>query len=166
MGDSWILHYYRDVLKHKCTDCANFVNAIPFEIPLKDYGDYVGNFCEGVEGFPLDYCKSILETATLDSRKGEVFVKECSNYIRSRRLYDQYLTSDNWKKKAEQRKKKDNFQCAMCGTAMNLQVHHTTYDRLFDEDICDLITLCANCHKKVHINDLNKKGATTNDDRT
>ena len=93
INNLWLLHYYRDVLKHKCTDCVNFVNTLDFELPLEDYADYVGCFCEGYVDHPFDYCKS-LETATFDSRKSVVFVKECPNYIRSRNLYDQYLKSD------------------------------------------------------------------------
>jgi hypothetical protein len=29
-------------------------------------------------------------------------------------------------------------------------VHHATYERLFDELVCDLVSLCRDCHNKCH----------------
>lgn len=46
----------------------------------------------------------------------------------------------------------------MCGSGTNLNVHHISYEHLdtYDE-IDDLITLCRDCHKKVHERDLQRK---------
>ena len=68
--------------------------------------------------------------------------------------YYDYIKSDEWKAKRLEAQKRDGYQCQMCGTAMNLIVHHITYDRLGNEDLADLVTLCKNCHKRVHENDL------------
>lgn len=70
--------------------------------------------------------------------------------------YDQYLLSDEWKEKTRKRAEIDNYKCCMCGSGgtMNnkLQTHHITYRDLYHEDIYkDLLTLCENCHKSVHI---------------
>lgn len=72
--------------------------------------------------------------------------------------YHEYMESDEWKAVRGKRMKLDRFQCTMCGTAKNLTVHHITYERLGREDMDDLITLCKDCHAKVHENDLAKKG--------
>ena len=68
--------------------------------------------------------------------------------------YHDYIKSDKWKAKRLECLKRDNYQCQKCGTAKNLVIHHWTYDRLGNEDLGDIVTLCKNCHKKVHENDL------------
>lgn len=73
--------------------------------------------------------------------------------------YAAYMKSPEWKKNRYPALVRDGFKCAMCGTAKNLVVHHITYERLGHEDMDDLITLCKDCHAKVHENDLAKKGA-------
>lgn len=72
--------------------------------------------------------------------------------------YHAYLNTEQWHRLKRQRILFDRLQCAMCGTAKNLQVHHITYERLGREELDDLITLCKECHAKVHENDLAKKG--------
>lgn len=72
------------------------------------------------------------------------------------RDYKEYLQSDEWKYKAQKRAEIDNFKCCMCGSSgtMNnkLQCHHITYRHIYNEDIYkDILTLCENCHKSVHI---------------
>lgn len=48
----------------------------------------------------------------------------------------------------------------MCGSGTNLQVHHICYDTLSTEaEIDDLVTLCHDCHQKVHAADLARKGS-------
>jgi hypothetical protein len=37
----------------------------------------------------------------------------------------------------------------MCG-AENVHLHHTTYDRIGQEELTDLIALCPKCHADVH----------------
>lgn len=69
---------------------------------------------------------------------------------------DDYLQTQIWKKKREQRMKKDNYQCQKCGTAKNLVIHHIRYPAAWGmEDIDDLLTLCDRCHALVHERDLN-----------
>jgi len=68
--------------------------------------------------------------------------------------YYKYLQSDEWKKKRLERLKLDKFQCQVCGNRSGtLDVHHTTYQTLHNENINDLITVCRNCHTKLHQND-------------
>lgn len=71
--------------------------------------------------------------------------------------YREYIESASWSEIRLRRIKLDRFTCQMCGTAKNLVVHHITYDRLGHEDINDLITLCHDCHEKVHGLDIAKK---------
>ena len=69
--------------------------------------------------------------------------------------YLEYLQTQAWRDKALQRMKIDNFMCCECGckgTSENeLQVHHITYDRIYEENVyTDLLTLCKACHKGLH----------------
>ena len=64
--------------------------------------------------------------------------------------YESYIRSSEWQEKRQERLRIDGFTCKACGTNKDLQVHHLTYDRLSKENMDDLITLCADCHKKEH----------------
>ena len=67
--------------------------------------------------------------------------------------YSQYISSLAWAKKRAERLEIDRNRCQTChhdGSIYGLQVHHATYDRLFDEDVQrDLITLCTQCHDAI-----------------
>lgn len=70
--------------------------------------------------------------------------------------YNEYLKSDEWRRKAQARAQIDRYMCCMCGcrgTQLNpLQAHHVSYRNIYHEDISkDILTLCRNCHKAVHI---------------
>lgn len=68
--------------------------------------------------------------------------------------YRDYLKSPEWAKKRKAAFDRDN-QCKLCGdrgakTGNPLVVHHMTYERIFNEEMSDLITLCNKCHGYVH----------------
>jgi len=104
--------------------------------------------------YTLDYSK----LSELVKPSGEDTAPEPSEQMVK---YEDYIVSKEWEAKRKERIKRDHYQCAMCGTAKNLQVHHITYERLGHEELDDLITLCKDCHAKVHENDLAKKGEHT-----
>ena len=75
--------------------------------------------------------------------------------------YDNYIRSDVWQNKREERLKIDNNKCVMCGRTADrcrngLQCHHVRYYRdgqsiLGQEDpLKDLCSLCSPCHQKLH----------------
>lgn len=69
--------------------------------------------------------------------------------------YNQYLRSEEWRKKSYKRMEIDNFRCVMCGcmgTHDNpLQTHHLSYKNLGQENVYrDILTLCKSCHKATH----------------
>jgi hypothetical protein len=65
--------------------------------------------------------------------------------------YDEYLKSEKWneKRKAVLRR---NFwgNCEGCGVNPSTQVHHLTYDHVYDEFLFELVGLCKNCHDRLH----------------
>lgn len=69
-----------------------------------------------------------------------------------RQNYFNYLASDEWKQKADQRREIDNNTCFICERqGYHLPVHHKTYQNIFNEDVeHELITLCPSCHRAVH----------------
>ena len=64
--------------------------------------------------------------------------------------YNAYLKSPEWREKREQVLLRDQYKCQDCGAHERLEVHHTTYKRVFHEDLDDLITLCRDCHQNEH----------------
>lgn len=64
--------------------------------------------------------------------------------------YVTHLKSKKWKALRRRRLKQDGKQCTSCFSTENLTVHHLTYERFGHEDLNDIITLCIDCHNKVH----------------
>jgi len=70
--------------------------------------------------------------------------------------YEIYLSSPTWAKKKNIKMLEQNCTCEICGYYINdepgipMDVHHKTYERLFDEELDDLQVLCRNCHEKIH----------------
>jgi len=73
-------------------------------------------------------------------------------YTTCRAGEDDYLQTDVWREIRDKRLLKDSFRCRMCGSAINVVVHHIRYPLIWGtEDIDnDLITLCRICHNKIH----------------
>ena len=67
--------------------------------------------------------------------------------------YKEQLKDKRWKKLANKIRKRDKYTCQKCGSHEHLQVHHKKYikNRLaWEYDESNLITLCSDCHKKIH----------------
>lgn len=67
--------------------------------------------------------------------------------------YQGYLKSPLWARIRKSILERDNRQCQLCGSRENPEVHHIRYPKNFEfgtEPGEDLITLCHNCHRKVH----------------
>ena len=62
--------------------------------------------------------------------------------------YSLYLRSARWKTLRFKRISESKFKCESCRSTEKLEAHHLTYDRIFREQMDDLMTLCAYCHDK------------------
>jgi 5-methylcytosine-specific restriction endonuclease McrA len=61
------------------------------------------------------------------------------------------LDSTNYRELYRQVLERDGWRCQVCGSMQNLQVHHLKFRSRSGGDIeQNLITLCAECHEKVH----------------
>lgn len=64
--------------------------------------------------------------------------------------YRAYLRSDEWACKRDLAIRTWGNECQLCGSSKNIQIHHRTYDRVFNEDVDDLMVVCAKCHSDIH----------------
>lgn len=68
----------------------------------------------------------------------------------SREAYAEYLRSSSWFGRRTARLRADGYHCTICGRCENLLVHHLTYDRIGNERLADLRTVCRDCHTGLH----------------
>lgn len=91
------------------------------------------------------------------------FIKEATTLIHSLKIpqsllvyntketYYDYLKSDKWKNIARKKRQEAGNRCQLCNNGnLVLHVHHRTYDNVYNEQMGDLIVLCADCHGKFH----------------
>lgn len=77
-------------------------------------------------------------------------VKE-SNYDTSRfAKYTNYINSESWKIKRKEALIRDNNLCQVCKKNTAEEVHHITYENLFNENLEDLLSVCKICHIEIH----------------
>jgi len=64
-------------------------------------------------------------------------------------LYEQYISSNSWATKRQQRREIDKNECRLCGSKEQLEVHHKpdSYKKIPNESVeDDLTTICVFCH--------------------
>lgn len=66
--------------------------------------------------------------------------------------YQDYLKSEHWKVTRNASVQRASFRCQVCNSPDKLEVHHRTYERLWDELPEDLTVLCSECHDLFHKN--------------
>ena len=77
--------------------------------------------------------------------------------------YEEYLSSEHWKDlRKRMLSSKMKYVCHICGVDKGLQLHHKTYKRMGMEWLMDVIWLCGDCHKRVHVYDREHRGKWTN----
>lgn len=65
--------------------------------------------------------------------------------------YNVYLKSDHWRSTRLKVLQFSNFKCNGCRSSSMLNVHHLTYKNLGHEEMNDLMVLCRDCHKLIHM---------------
>lgn len=71
--------------------------------------------------------------------------------------YADYLKSKHWAKIKAEYKRRFAYTCSMCDNKLNLHLHHTTYERVGNELLDDLVYLCQGCHTLIHKVDKSEK---------
>jgi len=65
--------------------------------------------------------------------------------------YTEYLRTPEWHYRRRQMIQAAERKCQNCGRYSHLlNVHHSSYERLGNEDPDDLVVLCASCHHGQH----------------
>lgn len=125
----------------QCLDCGKSVgNAVKLEID---------------EPAPLwDHDLASFSAAEMDRKRNEIYEAALE---RTQRLevdgyadYQAYLASDQWSLKRKAVLKRDNACCQACLHREGTEVHHLTYERIFEEPMFDLVAVCRPCHEKLH----------------
>ena len=64
---------------------------------------------------------------------------------------NEYLQSDEWRRKRYVVLKRDNWRCVYCGSSAT-QVHHKQYAKrnIGKEPIEWLVSVCQSCHNSMH----------------
>lgn len=68
--------------------------------------------------------------------------------------YNEYLKSNHWYNLRHKFMLVYDFKCQKCKKTKKhyeLQIHHKSYKNIGHEHKADIILLCEDCHKKVHI---------------
>jgi len=63
---------------------------------------------------------------------------------------DQYESSDYWKRFRFDVISRVAGHCQCCGLTNLLDIHHIHYETLGNEDLCDIVPLCKECHDREH----------------
>lgn len=64
--------------------------------------------------------------------------------------YRKYLKSDEWAQLKIDLFELRGYSCEKCPNKKRLDVHHLTYENIYNEEPEDLIILCKKCHNKAH----------------
>jgi hypothetical protein len=67
-----------------------------------------------------------------------------------KKFYDEYMRSEKWQEIRQLILQRDNYQCQGCRQRRAVQVHHLTYAHLGDEFLFELISVCMECHHRLH----------------
>ena len=127
-------------IKKQCFKCGESISS---QCKFLDIGGK--NKLHLIRDFDEDLNNSFYELkreVKIEMRKEEI--------LKHTKKYYEYLESDLWKLKRKYVLKRDNNICQACLSAEANDVHHLTYNRVFDEPLFDLISVCRNCHKKIH----------------
>lgn len=143
------LMYDESKCRHLCAVCGNmpfdrvrestfFVHPCPFMDEMTDGYSTEDRF----DQYGL----------TLIDNGGGFYVTSCGFFKNRPGRYDTYIGSSKaWKEKRAAVLERDHYRCKICGSCMDLHVHHVTYERLYHEELDDLITLCGKCHRRLHV---------------
>lgn len=82
-------------------------------------------------------------------RQEELDVKQSQNREWWQK-YNEYLQSPIWASRRAAVLQRDKYLCQGCLRRRAEHVHHLTYDHCFNELAFELISLCVECHKKIH----------------
>jgi 5-methylcytosine-specific restriction endonuclease McrA len=70
--------------------------------------------------------------------------------MKNNTLYLADSASEKGKEIRDKALDRDGNKCVKCSTTTNIHVYHLTCDKVGEEELTDLITLCEKCREGVH----------------
>lgn len=64
--------------------------------------------------------------------------------------YSEYLMTENWRAKRRAVFERCGQVCEGCRERKATEVHHITYEHIYDEFLFELVGLCNECHSRMH----------------
>ncbi|ELR70196.1 hypothetical protein C900_03881 [Fulvivirga imtechensis AK7] len=127
----------------QCTNCGGSTNRSK-PLSSKIYGEKIRNEFSISAFEAWKYARNNEGACLAEDRKHYNLVN--SRYYK----YHSYIASDEWRKKRKLVLERDHYLCQECKERPAEEVHHKTYNNLFDEPLEDLVSLCKKCHDEVH----------------
>jgi len=99
------------------------------------------------------------ELAAEWGRRRRIQAHEIALQVQQERLaemqngYHAYLATPEWRGRADAVLARDDRRCQACYpgcTGRATQVHHRTYDNIYNEPLFDLVAVCKPCHERLH----------------
>lgn len=131
--------------RYQCLDCGG--QASP-NLKHSDAKNRVGN----LETVP-EYDKTLWREIWESGRKDLVEITRKQKQEAQKEWwseYSKYLNSQKWLDKRRRVFERDNYTCQACLKRPAEHCHHLTYDRVFNEPLFDLISVCTQCHIELH----------------
>lgn len=127
--------------KNQCINCGKISQALKLE-----KGDE--NLEEIDKELPHQISRDIYTAYLKELKRLEIEEK-----TEAQASYHEYLTTDKWKKIKKKVLERDKYICQGCLVAEAVLVHHLTYSNIYNEFAFELVSLCQECHNRVHEND-------------
>jgi hypothetical protein len=134
----------RDIFFRMCKHCAAQVSSA---IAHKDVAHIAVNI-DPIEKF--DNRHKRYESARREALEAIEQAAAERQQPSRRAEYGQHLASDTWKDMRAKVLKRDRGICQGCLDARADEVHHTTYAHIRSEFAFELVSLCSDCHARLH----------------
>lgn len=129
--------------KNQCMDCGKAVgNSVPKDGAADaDLAPFDPSLAERYyEARRKRRDAIILKNAEAQKQEGDDRARE----------YQAYLSSLEWKGRRSKVLARAQGMCEGCGDRKATEVHHLTYEHVFDEFLFELVALCRPCHERLH----------------
>lgn len=130
--------------RHQCLRCGASAGQAQKQSTIDDV-DALTEFDPVIErAFQAEKDKSLGNLYVKHAQRDEAWNRDF------KQRYRNYLRSDEWREKRTKVLKRCKGICEACAESEATQVHHLTYENVFEEPLFDLVGICAPCHKKLH----------------
>lgn len=125
-----------------CEDCGLKVSSAIAHYRVSKASDYTADVLEARNrSYVADRKEALTRITTQAAERSQ-----SGNRI----AYDDYLRSDDWRRRAAKIMKRAAGLCEGCLTNPPAEVHHLTYAHIGNEFAFELVALCRSCHGRVH----------------